>query len=411
MNWHQLLNESQVACNAAPWMDSRDSFLRLTFSEDLKHPPPWHLWLDKFAGEFSSRLDLAREIGRQSHDRRLERLAAGKTAALRRAVELANESGILAEAFQRKRVWLESLERQVNARQPHCFVNVPLVNTARLLVHLGRASVLENVGLYADHATGLPWIPGTAVKGVVSTWAFWQGNAENGDQSEQPAVFRERWADSRRDLFPHTAEDAPSILGDDEAGGSAGGVIFLGGFPVAPPKLELDLVNPHHDASGRQQDPTPSVFLAVAKLTPWEFPLLAPARVANPEDILKKAAAWLVEALSCVGLGAKTAAGYGRFAQQAVHAPPFKQPAGNASQLKAEEQRDVPSYESYAAKTKDWTKAAAELPQRPEWEQSYIVAFFSMPEGRALAAKWSPAKPATMARLANLRNGGWEEEV
>ena len=77
------------------------------------------------------------------------------------------------------------------------------------------------------------------------------------------------------------------------------------------------------------------------------------------------------------------------FAQQAYTAPPFKQPAGNASQLKAEEQRDVPSYESYAAKTKDWTKAAGELPQRPEWEQSYIVAFFSMPEGRALAAKWS----------------------
>jgi CRISPR type III-B/RAMP module RAMP protein Cmr6 len=51
------------------------------------------------------------------------------------------------------------------------------VNSNRLLLHLGRASVLENVGIYCERTTGLPLIPGTAVKGVLST--FFEGSLAN----------------------------------------------------------------------------------------------------------------------------------------------------------------------------------------------------------------------------------------
>src|SRR5437588_390871 len=62
--------------------------------------------------------------------------------------------------------WLEFLKTQNGDR----YSELRMVNTSRLAVALGRASVLENVGLAANRITGLPLIPGSAVKGLVSTW-------------------------------------------------------------------------------------------------------------------------------------------------------------------------------------------------------------------------------------------------
>jgi len=169
---------------------------------------------------------------------------------------------------------------------------------------LGRASALENVGLYCDRSTGLLTIPGTAVKGVLSTWACWDANEAN--------LYTEilQLDETRRDL-------ARRIFGDNsgqKGQATSGEVIVIGGFPTSPPVLGLDIVNPHYDAQGRDKERlTPNPFLAVEPGTVWQFCFIVRAELSEPKRLLDQAETWLREALTQTGIGAKTAAGYGRF--------------------------------------------------------------------------------------------------
>jgi len=188
---------------------------------------------------------------------------------------------------------------------------VRLVNSSRLLLHLGRASVLENVGLYCDRTTGLPVIPGSAVKGVVSTWACWEAHFNESDGSF--GTFTE--SSVERKAFPE-GELAARVLGDNSRSGSesAGEIAFLGAWPEEAPVLGLDIVTPHTDASGGDCSPSPNPFLCVEAGTIWRFPLLAsPGSVDDSGPLLDLASRWLSEVLEQSGLGAKTASGYGRF--------------------------------------------------------------------------------------------------
>ena len=231
--------------------------------------------------------------------------ATAKTDALRRILAAYNKARgtTLLKACAAKLAWLDTLEAQLGFDRCRRLI---LVNESRLLVHLGRASVLENVGLCADRVTGLPWIPGTALKGVLSTWAVWEAN-QDGLFADPPRVDRRR------------GDLASRIFGDNSPDGSkqAGHIIFVGGFPAEAPPLCLDIVNPHHNAQGRILTRlTPSAFLAVESGTMWHFVFFARPGVAAVKPLLEDTARWLKEALTQLGLGAKTAAGYGRFRER-----------------------------------------------------------------------------------------------
>jgi CRISPR type III-B/RAMP module RAMP protein Cmr6 len=213
-------------------------------------------------------------------------------------------------AIKSRRTFLETLANQ----HGDCFRRVSLVNSSRLLLHLGRASVLENVGLYADRTTGLPLIPGSAVKGIVSTWACWEVHFNPGDGS-----FREMIPKStqRCEFTKDENKLARTILGDNSTSGSelAGLVTFLGAYPVSCPMLSLDIVTPH---AGNK--PSPNPFLAIEPGTKWDFILLVhPSIQAQATLLLDTASRWLTEALCLdgIGLGSKTASGYGRFVSPA----------------------------------------------------------------------------------------------
>jgi CRISPR-associated protein Cmr6 len=169
--------------------------------------------------------------------------------------------------------------------------------------------VLENVGLCADRTTGLPLIPGTAIKGVLSTWACWEANQKSDGSFNEGSAFV-----LQRKQFP--THIARRVFGDDSKDGSehAGEVIFVGGFPVTPPKLGLDIVNPHHESDGKnKRNLTPNVFLCVEPGTKWQFVFYLRPGAENAALLLKATTDWLIEALTQLGIGAKTAAGYGRF--------------------------------------------------------------------------------------------------
>lgn len=270
----------------------------------------WQLALDKFP--FDTQRPNAPLLTRPD-DRGKEQSI--KPHRLREIKERANAAAMeWKDAIARNLRFLDSLEKQ----HGHRFRCVTLVNSSRLLLHLGRASVLENVGLYCDRTTGLPVIPGSAVKGVLSTWACWAERF-----SEVNDDFREFSKDSvqRRRFTSPEAKLATRIFGDDSSTGStaAGEMIFVGAFPVEPPVLELDIVTPHTDPTGRDlPGPIPNPFLAIAAGTEWSFAFIAKPRDGSAsETLLEQSGTWLAECLEQAGIGAKTAAGYGRFLTQA----------------------------------------------------------------------------------------------
>jgi CRISPR type III-B/RAMP module RAMP protein Cmr6 len=251
-----------------------------------------------------------------------------------------------------------------------------------LLLHLGRPSVLENVGLYCERITGLPVIPGSAVKGLISTWACWDANS---NRIYNPALDGTVDLERRRALFDTPAK---AVLGDNsDTGSSEGGqIIFLGAFPAKPPQLGLDIVTPHVDAAGHDRNPVPNPFLAIEPGVPWKFLMLVCQRgVTRPAaHLLDTAAAWLTDALAQLGLGAKTAAGYGRFVSPEGFKAGIQVPARPEMALTPAQQaaaaamaRDYPNEAEFANRVLkklnpgqlDQLKGEIPLLQKPENEQ------------------------------------------
>lgn len=169
----------------------------------------------------------------------------------------------------------------------------------RFVTGLGREHPVEN-GFAWHHGLGVPYLPGSSVKGVVRAWA------ENWAGVEQEEVGR---------IF------GPSDRADEKKVGS---VLFFDALPPGPVKVQADVMTPHYAPYYQPQgtppppgdwfDPVPIPFLTVASGQHFFF-ALAPRRPDHQEDCRDciLALQWLEEALAGIGAGAKTAAGYGRF--------------------------------------------------------------------------------------------------
>jgi CRISPR-associated protein Cmr6 len=161
---------------------------------------------------------------------------------------------------------------------------------SRFVTGLGRAHPLENG--FAWHPTlGTPFLPGSSVKGLVRSWA----------EAEAEPSLRER------------------LLGKGGSEGHAGAVCFLDALPVGPVRLEVDVLTPHYaswttvDPPGDWRSPVPVPFLVTSTGQSFVFAVV-PCRGQTSEDV-EIVLAWLRQALSWEGAGAKTAVGYGRFVE------------------------------------------------------------------------------------------------
>lgn len=165
-----------------------------------------------------------------------------------------------------------------------------LTTESRFVTGLGREHPIEN-GFAWHHTLGAPYLPGSSIKGLIRNWAEqWEGQ---------------------------TNAEVNSILGGP---GSVGRVLVLDALPTQRPSLEADVMTPHYsayyqngDAPGDWLSPTPIPFLVVAAGTPFQFALVPNTSADAPH--LKTVEHWLRDALSWLGAGAKTAVGYGRFAE------------------------------------------------------------------------------------------------
>ncbi|MFB6271713.1 MAG: type III-B CRISPR module RAMP protein Cmr6 [Salinibacter sp.] len=164
---------------------------------------------------------------------------------------------------------------------------------------LGRAHPVEN-GFAWHHTLGVPYLPGSSVKGMVRAWA-------------------ERWETWEDDA--QKTDTINRIFGPKQGDLHVGSVIFLDALPTEPVQLKADVMTPHYgpyyqDESGETpptdwHPPTPIPFLVVDDGQGFLFGVL-PRRDGAQADC-RRAQVWLQDALCWIGTGAKTAVGYGRF--------------------------------------------------------------------------------------------------
>lgn len=203
-----------------------------------------------------------------------------------RLLEEPNASDLLDSYLQRRDKMLQAIgAKWVDARTSWRFVS-----------GLGLPNPTEN-GFVWDRNLGVPYLPGSSVKGMVRAWAEYWGAAG--------------------------AEDIVRIFGPRSPDKlSAGTIIFLDAFPTSWPELEIDIMNPHYQEyytnpshpPGDWMQPNPIFFLVVKPSQQFRFPLAK--RTADVDDAdLDLAKELLKASLEWLGAGAKTAVGYGRFTE------------------------------------------------------------------------------------------------
>lgn len=168
---------------------------------------------------------------------------------------------------------------------------------------LGRNHPVENG--FAWHQTlGTPYLPGSSVKGIVRSWA---------------KIWIEESEEMINRIFGPRGSNSSSV----------GSVIFLDAVPVGQVQLKSDVMTPHYgpyyqgnEPPADWHNPVPVPFLVVDSGQDFLFGLV-PRRPSEERDKndCKNAADWLKDALSYIGGGAKTAAGYGRFEQFIPRSP------------------------------------------------------------------------------------------
>jgi len=187
----------------------------------------------------------------------------------------------------------------------------------RLVIGLGSESVYDT-SITLHHIYGVPYIPGSAVKGLVRNWVI-------------SNLFDSKEGGKKEGAL--SSSEFCKIFGSPEGsalGANRGRVIFFDAFPVGRVEIEEDIVNSHfakYYASNRDNVPpadylAPNLiyFLTVKKDTVFRFCLsvkqednLHVQLSKYKGEILDVTAELLTEALTTAGIGAKTSVGYGLF--------------------------------------------------------------------------------------------------
>lgn len=261
-------------------------------SESACHGGNAGLWYDKFCNQWEADGRKLAENGKQSWIKEVT----GRD-------KLVGEKEQLQQAEDR----MQQLASRNNGH------TLPMKTSGSFVTGLGRSHPVEN-GFAWHHSLGVPYLPGSSVKGTVRSWA-----AEWEKKVDDEAITR---------IFGPRGEAA-------EFGASQGNVIFLDALPTTPVELKSEIMTPHYgpwyqsgETPGDWHSPVPIPFLAVASQQNFLFAVLPVRKYCSQATAdAELACQWLREALECIGTGAKTAVGYGCFSYDASAAARAKQVA------------------------------------------------------------------------------------
>lgn len=223
-----------------------------------------------------------------------------------------------------------------------------MITRFRLVVGLGDESVYE-VSIRLHRNYGVPYIPGSALKGVAKHYALYTLTEKNFERLSKifkendflkmagrvQKILEESNGEEKLDSMYFKIEDLRisftdlrRIFGTQKCEGA---IIFFDAFPTPnqlrdKPILELDVMNPHYHpyysasveelkknvekAPGDWHQPNPIFFLTVPKGVEFQF-AIAPRN--GEYELVEKAKEILISALREFGVGAKTSLGYGKF--------------------------------------------------------------------------------------------------
>ncbi len=186
----------------------------------------------------------------------------------------------------------------------------------RLIVGLGSESVLET-SITLHHIYGVPYIPATAFKGVVSSYYIEKNRKEYEEKMEaenkKEKDNKKKEYNNIEDFLMNEDKKYIKLFGNKK---NKGKVIFLDAYPINFPKLEIDIINPHYQnyyKGGSKppadwMEPNPIKFISVAKNTEFLF-----AFIGKDNNIIDETKELIEGALKYIGIGAKTSVGYGFF--------------------------------------------------------------------------------------------------
>ena len=209
----------------------------------------------------------------------------------------------------------------------------------RMVVGLGNSSAYE-LGMTLDRVYGLPYLPGSAQKGITRHWVI-----QTVFGGSEPTAYRNA-------CFV-------ALFGGDTREPREGRVIFMDAWPTLPPRMENDVMTPHYQPyyggdsawPGDYHTPNPITFLTLGQKADtqpeqdlpfylrlvsrehdpatgqaaiprhyegYDVPGLCPPDFAAA-PLCDLALYWLRATLVDGGIGAKTSVGYGFF-----HCPPIQ---------------------------------------------------------------------------------------
>jgi len=187
-------------------------------------------------------------------------------------------------------------------------VELSSVTSTRFLTGIGETTPTE-VGMVFDRNSGLPYIPASSVKGAVR-YAYCVNFARTYPEKINDGVVDEKDINGLIELFGSL----------DTKNSSGGGYAFMDVYSEQPPEVAIDIMNPHYgkyykgesnDGPVETEEPVPIKFLAVEKGAVFKFRGFFLSK--HAESYWAQLNKAFVTALTELGLGAKTAIGYGRF--------------------------------------------------------------------------------------------------
>ena len=220
-----------------------------------------------------------------------------------------------------------------------------LKTASRLVVGLGAGHVLET-SLTLHHIFGIPYIPASALKGVVRMVSFWEIAEKLNKKSDNEIEELQKQLYDDKEI---SNNDDKEILKHKLLFGTQnfkGLLVFLDAYPEIQNNeqiFELDVMTPHYQGyytknqvPGDWENPNPIVFLTVKKGITFCFNVLFDKYRAekiledkdfpqNAKDIVENwkkngysnlssdVKGWVEDALTEFGIGAKTRLGYGIF--------------------------------------------------------------------------------------------------
>ena len=208
--------------------------------------------------------------------------------------------------------------------------NLCLKTGSPFVTGLGREHPVEN-GFLWHHTLGVPYLPGSSVKGMVRAWIEqWADEKDKKEKEEIDRIFG-----------PKQPTEQPQV----------GEVVFLDAIPLSSVTLKAEVMTPHYGkyyqegiTPGDWISPVPIPFLAVKEGATFHFAIVPRQQIPEANKESKKVSRWLKDALGWIGAGAKTAVGYGRMS------------CDNAKQDQCEKE-----WREQKQKAKDAKKRGAEL--------------------------------------------------